>query len=461
MIKITIIHSLILFSLISCKMQQKTVSNINPRLLITTDIGGDPDDQQSLVRLLLYANEFDIEGLIASTIDNPQNRELYTQIVRSFLIKEKIDAYAKVFENLKQHSADFPVPEKLYQMVKSGSPYRGVEFIGEGHDTEASDWIVQQIKKDDPRPLNIAIWGGQTDVLQALWRIKKEYSDEKYKQIISNIRIYDIDDQDGIFDYIKSDFPDVFYLLNKAPKGKNRLEAAFRGMYLEGNMDITSKEWIYENIKTNHGPLGALYPDRTWTSPNPHRCMKEGDTPSWYYFLKNGLQDPEHPEFGGWGGRFKNDHKNYYVDTVDEVDTVKSARATVWRWREVFQNDFAARMDWCVRSFEEANHHPTAIVNNNSSKEVIKIKTKAGNPVILDAGKSKDIDGDKLSFFWWVYPEPSGLNDLPKIENNTSEKAKIMLTENLSGKEIHVVLGVTDNGQPALTSYRRVILKVE
>jgi hypothetical protein len=39
---------------------------LRPRVIVETDAGGDPDDEQSLVRFLLYANEFDVEGIIAN-----------------------------------------------------------------------------------------------------------------------------------------------------------------------------------------------------------------------------------------------------------------------------------------------------------------------------------------------------------------------------------------------------------
>src|ERR1035438_421861 len=38
-----------------------------PRVMVISDIGNEPDDQMSLVRLLLYSKEMEIEGLIAST----------------------------------------------------------------------------------------------------------------------------------------------------------------------------------------------------------------------------------------------------------------------------------------------------------------------------------------------------------------------------------------------------------
>ena len=73
------------------------------------------------------------------------------------------------------------------------------------------------------------------------------------------------------------------------------------------------------HVRKDRGPLGALYPTNTWTAPNPHACLKEGDTPSWFYFLPIGLGDPAHPEWGGWGGRFRREKGGPYRDAQDTV----------------------------------------------------------------------------------------------------------------------------------------------
>ena len=48
-------------------VSESDVETHKPRIITTTDLGADPDDEQSMVRLLVSANEFDIEGLIVST----------------------------------------------------------------------------------------------------------------------------------------------------------------------------------------------------------------------------------------------------------------------------------------------------------------------------------------------------------------------------------------------------------
>src|SRR5438067_7604786 len=91
-----------------------------PRLLVLTDIGGDPDDQQSMIRLMVHANEFDIEGLIASAAGIPG--ELKKETVKPELIREIVEAYGKVQPNLVKHHPDFPGAKKLLACIKSGNP---------------------------------------------------------------------------------------------------------------------------------------------------------------------------------------------------------------------------------------------------------------------------------------------------------------------------------------------------
>ena len=315
-----------------------------PRLAILTDIGGDPDDQQSMIRLMVYANEFEIEALIASASGTPG--ELRRAITRPDLILQIIDAYGKVLPNLKKHASGWPEAELLRRRVKSGNRHRGRDHIGEGHDTEGSRELIRLVDACTPdRPLNLAIWGGQTDLAQALYRIKQDRSAEDFARFTQRLRVYDIADQDGIADWMRGEFPNLFYILNKAPKGKDKRTATFRGMYLTGDESLTSRDWIEVNVRSK-GPLGALYPTKTWTAPNRHACLKEGDTPSWFFFLTSGGNEPTDPTQPGWGGRFQLSPDGWYRDLPIEDNF--DPRTTVSRWRPTFQADFAKRMRWCV-----------------------------------------------------------------------------------------------------------------
>ena len=437
-----------------------TISTAAPRLLVTTDIGGDPDDSQSMVRLLVHADEFNIEGLIASASGTPG--ELQNAVTRADLIGERVAAYSKVLPMLRKHDARFPDVDALLSVIKSGNKNRGLDFIGQGCDTEGSDFIISVVDRDNPQPVNIAIWGGQTDVAQALWRVKHDRSRAAYLAFADKIRIYDINDQDGLFAFLRKEFPEVCYILAKAPQGVDKREGVYRGMYLGGDETLTSTDWLRTHVTQDHGPLGALYPDHgLWTAPNPYGALKEGDTPAWFYFLQNGLNDAGHPEWGGWGGRFEEAAPGLFRDAKDHVDSITSARASVWRWRHDFQNDFAARMDWCVSDYDQANHHPRAIVQNDSGKRVLRIKAGAGEKLALSAAGSYDPDGDSIFYQWWIYNQASHCPDSISMKNNSREMVNFVVPDELTNSSIHIILQATDSGAPPLTSYRRIIIQVK
>lgn len=315
-----------------------------PRLAILTDIGGDPDDQQSLIRLMVYSNEFELEALVASASGTPG--ELKEATTRPDLILEIIDAYGKVLPNLQKHANGWPTAAELRRRVKSGNPNRGLKFIGEEQDTEGSRALIRRVDAgSSERPLNLAIWGGQTDLAQALFRVKEQRGPEGLAAFASKLRVYDIADQDGIAAWMQGQFPGLHYILNKAPDGLDKRRAIFRGMYLTGDESLTSRAWIEKNVRSK-GTLGALYPTKTWTAPNNHSCLKEGDTPSWFFFLPLGGNDPDDPTKAGWGGKFRKTKDGWYrdIDISDDFDP----RITVSKYRPAFQADFAKRMRWCV-----------------------------------------------------------------------------------------------------------------
>ena len=429
-----------------------------PILIVTTDIGGDPDDQQSLTRLLVYSNEFDIRGLIASA--SGTRGELGIDTIKEQLIRDHILAYGRVYNNLLMHAPGFPDPDLLLERIKKGNPYRGLDHIGAGKDTEGSDWIIRVVDESGDRPVHVSVWGGQTDLVQALWKVRQTRDSASMSLFYSKLRVYDINDQDGLYSHIRKEFPGIFYILAMAPEGIDIREGAYRGMYLGGDESPTSREWIDANIRMNHGPLGELYPAETWTAPNPHGALKEGDTPSWFYFLPLGLQDPEHPQWGGWGGRFKSGLNQYYRDDEDFAGEDIDARSTVSRWRFHFQNDFRARMDWCVNSYEGANHNPIAVVMGDGTNDILYVDTNAGEKLSFSALDSYDLDGGSLYFSWWTYPEAGSNMQCPMLEDYMNPEVSFVVPEGESGTDMHLILEVTDNGMPALTSYRRIVIRI-
>ena len=427
------------------------------RLLVLTDISSltagvaEPDDGQSLIRLLLYADAFEIEGLIASA------NLKHGRVVRPDLIVEAIDAYEQVRPNLLLHDPDYPPAELLRSRIKAGQPLAGPDVpaddcLGPDRDTEASRWIIEVADRPDPRPIRVLIWGGSADLAQALWRVRHDRGAEGLDRFAARLRVFAIGDQDATGPWIKRNVPALPYIT---------AERAYRGMYRGGDVSLVSSDWVRSQIH-GHGALGDLYPDYKGgdifaKTLGPVRGIKEGDSPSFLGLIPNGLNVPDQPDLGGWGGRYRIEG-NRGVDIPDpDLETANDPdprMATVYRWRPAFQADFEARLDWCVRSFDEANHPPLIVLDGESRRSVA-----PGEFVSLDAGGSSDPDGDDLSYEWRVYP-PDGAEDVV-IEDQYRSAARVRVPAGSAGRAIPLLVTVIDDGQPRLTRHGRVYLDVQ
>jgi hypothetical protein len=443
---------------------------MKPRILVLTDIGGDPDDEQTLIRLLVYANEFDIEGIIPEMWEGHRGRHgVLTPGSQLELVHEIIRRYGQVRDNLALHADGYPGEADLHDVVKRGKV--GVStsldrdtvadvshLVGEGLDTEGSEWIIRLVDSPDPRTLDVNVWGGTADLAQALWKVRATRPLDQVAAFVSRIRVHAIGDQDDTGPWIRKWFPSLFYILDHARDG-NKMHSCYRGMFLGGDESLTSSAWVDSHVRRDHGPLGEFYPPEAWTGPNPHGALKEGDTPSWFYFMRNGLNLPGEPSAGGWGGRFA-PNGTYWQDTQDTVNGETSGRATVWRWRPRFQNGFQARMDWCVQPANRANHPPVAIANGETGRAPVRISALPGERVALTATDSHDLDGGVLAYRWWVYREAGTYEHSVRIGRAASSEVDLLVPLDAAGTTIHVILEVTDSGVPPLTGYRRVIVHV-
>lgn len=447
------------------------------RVIILTDIEADPDDTQSLVRLLLYANQIEIKGLVATTSCWLQSE------VNPASINKVLNAYGKVHSNLLQHEKGYPSEQALLSLVKSGLPTYGMLGVGDGMDSEGSDWIIKVLEEKDDRPLWISVWGGVNTLAQALHKIKKSKSPEAVNRLVAKLRVYTISDQDDSGIWIRNNFPNLFYIVSP---GDHYGSATWTGInsFISGNDNREiSNSWLASNIQQDHGPLGAEYPDVAWGV--------EGDTPAFLSLIPNGLNNPEHPEWGAWGGRYeyykpdfsKTQEGNSIVEKAPEtraiwtnaIDTYTpyipkdygrnigrdtssftGFKETLWRWRDDFQNDFAARMDWCIQPFDEANHPPIPRISTDD-----RFTVKSGEGVFIDAGDSTDPDGDNLSFLWFNYPEAGTLKEEVKIGGAENARRVFFEVPEVNKKEtIHFILKVTDKGSPALSRYKRIIIDI-
>ncbi len=157
--------------------------------------------------------------------------------------------------------------------------------------------------------------------------------------------------------------------------------------------------------------------------------------------------------------QFYRDADDLYLDE-QSGEQITSPRATVFRWRGDFQNDFATRAQWATQTYEAGNHHPEIKVNGDAGKCTLVVTQKSGKSIRLDASGSTDPDGDTLTFNWMVYPEAGTYEGSIKIEGSDKQIATITIPKNAKGKTVHVILSVKDNANLSLTSYKRIVIEV-
>ena len=446
------------------------------RVIILSDIEAEVDDTESFIRLLLYANQIDLKGLIATTSVWKKTN------VAPEAIKKLVEAYRKVQPNLLKHEARFPSADALMKLVKEGLPKYGMEGVGKGKDSEGSDWIIRVLEENDERPLWVSVWGGANTLAQSLYKIKETKTSNEVKRLIAKLRVYTISDQDDSGIWIRKNFPDLFYIVSPGDNYGSATWVAINSVVKGISNNEISNSWLAQNIQQGHGPLGAQYPDVAYGM--------EGDTPSFLSLIPNGLNEPEHPEWGGWGGRYElykpdfsklkkggsgvpfepeiraiwTDAKDSYSPFISKEygrtvtkDTVifTDNKVTLWRWRTDFQNDFAARMDWCTKSYKDANHPPVVVLDHPDHLTV-----RSGQSFGLDASASTDPDGDNLSFLWFDYPE-AGSYKKPVITSAENAHGIYIVAPEVQKKEtVHFIVKVTDKGTPALSRYKRIIITI-
>lgn len=445
----------------------RPLETYKPRVIVATDIGNEPDDSQSMVRLLVYANEFDIEGLIACTSTWLRDE------VRLDLIRERISAYEKILPNLKIHAVGYPSARHLFSRTLKGVARYGMQGTGRGMDTDASQHIIETVDNPDPRPVWILLWGGAADLAQALWRVRRDRSAKDVARFVAKLRVYASSDQDDAGPWIRATFPHLFYIVSVHAFGCYG-RATFPGISSlrarGADPCMVTREWLAENIQ-NKGPLGAVYPSPAY--------IMEGDSSTILYLIPNGLGSPEHPHWGSWGGRYGYVAPDYGLwtdidDTVAGCDgtPVTDNKATIWRWRTAFQNDFLARMIWSVTpAYEQANHNPNLVLNGIPGKAPVELRASAGEAITLSARGSSDPDGNRLTYRWWQYMEPTRNLNPPVLDITGADTEEVRVVAPPTTRpapnapmpdecEYHVILEVTDDGCPPLKSYRRAVITV-
>jgi hypothetical protein len=419
-----------------------------PRIIATTD--GEIDDRCSMVRFLLYGDQWDIEAIVYSSSKFHWKGHKWAG---EDWIERDIDLYATFYDNLKQHARGFPSPQQLKGLVFVGN----IDNVGEmKKKTPGSDRIVEVLLDSKPGPVYLQAWGGTNTIARALKTIQEKHPDQM-KKVSEKAIIYIILDQDRTFkDYIVPNWPHLQVLGSFSQFGciayrwKSKIPDELHEHFLA--------DWMKPNILQGHGPLCARY-ESHGNRKNQHGqwyegdFRSEGDSPAFMHQIDVGLRSLEHPSYGGWGGRFKPDKlgENVWRGVEDDGDLNKP----IWRWTEAFQNDWAARADWCVKSLDNANHPPRAQVVGPLDRTV-----EPGLRVTLSAEGSSDTDGDKISYRWWQYTDVDTAATTVDIVKATARQDASFVVPNEPGRTLHIILEVTDDGDPPLTRYQRIVFTI-
>jgi hypothetical protein len=494
-----------------------------PRTIVTTD--PELDDLNSLIRMLLYSNEIDIEGLVYASGqhhyagDPEAGIPAYRWKAGQSHIEDALDAYDRVDRNLRRHDPDFPTADQLRSTYRVGN-IAVLNDISES--TPGSRLIANVLLDHRPGPVYLQAWGGLSTIARGLLDIEERYKgtrkwDAIYEKVSRKAIITSWGTQDDTYaTYIAPNWPQIENRrVNTGIWGYGT-----RNSILPEDRFLVDPEWTRENV-SEVGPLGELY--RVWGDgrfmaefggpqwegyPRQDRCMpppacppgpyfddedffgfdstqttrenliargynvwtalqapgafiSEGDSSNFALLIDNGLRNDEDATWGGWGGRQvlrSTDPLLYSPPSTAEGDVnpatgtrTNGFHASRW-WRDI-QMDFAARMQWSVTPRRwDANHEPTAYV----PRRQLDATARRGETVRL-LGIGWDGDGDRVTSRWWQYPEAGTYPGAVQVTNGRFT----VPSDAQRGQTIHLIYEVTDDGEPALTSYQRVVVTVK
>jgi hypothetical protein len=495
------VFMLLLF--INCTDKTFAQTQEKPRIIVTCD--PELDDLNSLIRFLLHSTDFRIEGLVYASSQfhwkgdgkgakwfvpgreytrnglNLDSMESWRWAKDERFIHDAVEAYEKVYSNLKIHNSEYPTPEYLKSKIRYGN----IEFDGDiSKVTDGSELIKSVIMDDVPGTLFITAWGGASTIARALKSIQEEYENtsewDGIKEKVSNKVILCLSgDQDDTYtNYIKPNWQNIG--LHQPAGGGVGLVYNAQAFAKPEYAFYYEPEWISENI-SQRGALGALFrvwgdgkqmvegdifdyfhlsgytADElremgyiVWTPPQKKGSwLAEGDTHTFLNLLDNGLRAHEDPTYGGWSGR----KREASASAGFMMGFGRADEAMPDNFFPAVQNDLAARLKWSVSPrYADANHHPKIdcpLIISATPGEKVNIKATVTDP-----------DKDEVSVKWWQFKVGSYNGDVV-IEN--PESASISFTvpnDAKQGETIHLILEAVDKGSPALTRYHRIIITV-
>ena len=479
-----LIFTLILATSVVCLGSE---TGLKPRLVVCTDIAPadvEPDDMESMVRLMAYADLFEIEALITSV---GWNCDPYPVEWADYLFRV-IEAYRKDVPNLMKRSGQqgflidsemgaqpigyWPSADYMKSRAVMGSQRGGIKVIGEGNDSPGSELLIRLADEPDSRPIYVAAWGGANTLAQAIWRVKQTRTAEELKRFVRKFRIYTITDQDMQYNMRMDRAYSSHMWLRR--EFKDDLQFIWDEGTWQEQCELGKRHWQQhkDNIQ-GKGALGKEYPTYKWGV--------EGDTPSFLYVMPNGLNDPEDPHQAGWAGYHE---RGMCPDSLTTAWTSwqEPLRSISVGYKQRFYpdelNDFVARMQWAAEGQGNLNPcivltpqvefvHPLTLEGASIAmpNDTITITVPPGVgkgdvfTIRMDASKSFDPDGDGLSFLWWQQPE-IGTTKVA-IDQSDQSIATLHIPADAVGQTLHVICEVHDDGPFHLVAYRRVIISIQ
>ena len=458
------------------------------RYVVLTDINPGPeiDDIQSMLRLLLYANEIDLEGLIACSSCFLKRPKVKKNLK---LLYSLIDAYEEALPRLKVHAEGWPSAEELRIRCAFGIPVFG-RRPGKGFaearlsDNDGVRLLLSAMQKDDVRPLWIGLWGGANTLAQAIWQAEQSETPESFDKMLKKLRIYAISDQDHAGHWLRERYGDRLFYIVSPSRGDFRGSTEYYRATWPGISADRSGHGSEDGIRRTKGFSGADYSciDEYWVKEHI-RCTQygrhyprtvfitEGDTPSFLGLIPNGLNEAERPDRGGWGGRYTRQQipgEPYPIwttvsDTVVGTDgkAHTSPQATIWRWRSAFQNDFAARILWTAAASRKEAPHPPQLWT-----PCREYPGRSGDELTLEVC-AEDPDGAGYDFTWFVYPEAgsfagdeAAMHRSPELRSAEGKKTRFSYRIPKGEGELHLLLKATTRSSVPLSRYLRFIIRV-
>ena len=418
-------------------------------------------------------------------------------------IDDAVDVYAQVYPNLRVHRPDYPAPGELRSRIRWGN----VEFDGDiSKDTPGSDLIRDVLLDDGPEPVYLLAWGGASTIARALKSIADRYQstsawpDIRAKVSRKAVLSLSGDQDDTYATYIRPNWPAI-RSLRGGEGGVGLGYGAFVFASAE-NAPYFSADWTGEHV-SRLGPLGAHYRvwgdgkqmvqgDRfdyfglaghtaaelramgyvVWLPPRPKgEFLGEGDTFTYLNLIDNGLGAHGDDTPSGWAGHLVVNPASHragqaggasfeaFMRSLENMGPEGPATRPASPQPNVTpaaQNDFAARMQWSVTpTYAGANHEPVVTIRGGE-----RVSAHPGETIVLE-GDVSDPDGNAVAVRWWRWKDVDTYPGDIVLSDATRRTLRLQLPNDAApGQTIQLILEATDNGVPALTRYRRVVVSV-